>query len=52
MYDISLNNAAGELDSTTALTPEAAAEAAIAMIAAAGALHDGDRITVKYVDEN
>jgi|688.fasta_scaffold2678004_2 hypothetical protein len=47
MYTVSFNNTAGELESKTAQTPEQAAEAAIAMIEAAGVLYNGDHITIR-----
>lgn len=47
MYTVTFNNTAGELESKTAQTPGQAAEAAIAMIEAAGALYTGDHITIQ-----
>lgn len=47
MYTVTFNNSAGELESKTAQTPEQAAEAAIAMIEAAGVLYTGDNITIR-----
>jgi hypothetical protein len=50
-YVVTLNNEGGELASGIALTPEHAAQVAIAMIEATGSLQDGDTIKVREIIE-
>lgn len=46
MIKVSLNNSGGELDSRTVTCAAEAADAAIEMIRACGALYHGDKIVV------
>ena len=50
MFRVTFNNAGGELDSRTVDTQEQAAQVAIEMLQAAGALYDGDHISVEEQD--
>jgi hypothetical protein len=52
MYTVSFNNTAGTLESKEAQTPEQAAQAAIAMIEAAGALYSGDTIQIQGEEDD
>jgi hypothetical protein len=52
MYTVTFNNMAGELESKTAQTPEQAAQAAIAMIEAAGVMYSGDTIQIQGEDDD
>jgi hypothetical protein len=47
MYTITFSNTAGELDRSTAETPEQAAAAVVKMIEAAGVLYSGDTINIR-----
>lgn len=50
MLKVAMLNEGGELDSSVVASTEAAAEALIEMVRAAGELHDGDRFTVTALE--
>lgn len=51
LYDITLSNPGGVLDTRTAKTPQEAAEAVLKIVSEVGELHDGDVIRVAEVED-
>jgi hypothetical protein len=51
LFRVSFQNRGGELDYRVAVTPELAVQGALEMLEAAGALYEGDKITIEEIEE-